>query len=74
MKQYTADGEEIKDGMTIYLDTPEGRIEGIVLFINHKPPKENCVHVMFEVCDPMGDELDANDSWWPLHLVYAKPN
>ena len=72
---HTKDGVKIAEGMSVYLETPEGRIEGTAAKTSELPPRKGMVHVIFEVYDiAVKDELCDGDGWWPLDKCYSKPS
>lgn len=71
----TRDGVDIKEGMQIYRDTPEGRIEGLVAATNEVAPHDNMIHVMYEARDASNreNEVVEGDGWWPIDECYSTP-
>ncbi len=75
----TEDDVEIVEGMLVYRETPEGRIEGMVAKISELPPRQEMevthVHVLYEVHDASSkaNELVDGSGWWPVNECYSTP-
>ena len=71
----TKDGVNIKNGMPIFRETPEGRIEGRAFIEeNDPPPYEGMLHVKFFVSDLKSNSEEVSEGWWPLDQCYSVDN